>query len=362
MSVTLFREESYTSQHPSYRIPASVELNSWTYPVQEWSLEGFSVAGVHDGNKLQVPLPVRFIFRFDSFSTHIDLKAELIDYKEDDKILNCRFYKPSQQQLSVLRTIIDAYLAGEFVSMNELIYAIRQDSATLENINTPKINEINFTARLLHYLKRGLGLTALAGLFVGLLLAIGWIAYQRLYVIEGLSAVVSAPIVVIRAPQSSYFEPIQPVSENLIPIGEPLAYMELIGGGAATIDNPCHCKILEYHLLPRQFVSQGEPVMSLLPNEQQAFIRAQLDMQSVQQVKIGHIATIQLADGREVQGRIARLQYSEPLERRLSAPLSSPLTNVIAYVEATIIPDTELPLDLLGTPAAVQIDTFKSEV
>ena len=361
MSVTLFREEEHARRHPRYRIPVSVELNGWVYPAQEWSIESFTLVGVHDADKLDGRVPVKFIFRFDGFSTSVDLRAEIIHYRDSDKRLECRFHNPSNQQIAVLRTVIDAYLAGEFVAMGDLIYVVRQDPTAVHREGTPADSDKSMPARLLRRFKRWFGLAALSGLFLGLLAFTAWVLYQRLYVIEGLSAVVSAPLVVIRAPQPSYFEPVGLDDTKQIATGEPLAFMELIGGGATTIDSPCDCQVLNYHILPRQFVGVGEPVASLLPQGKKPFISAQFDVQQAQSILVGDAARIRLMDGQELGGKVTRLQYSEALERRISAPLNNPLANIISYTEVIITPDSELALDILGTPVTVSIDTFRGK-
>ena len=63
MSVTLVYDDGQQSRHPRYRIPATVEIDSWRYPVQEWSLDGFAVAGVHDVEALEGPFPAIHLVR-----------------------------------------------------------------------------------------------------------------------------------------------------------------------------------------------------------------------------------------------------------------------------------------------------------
>ena len=359
MSVTLMREEEeHQRQHPRYRIPVSVELDGWVYPAQEWSIDGFSIAGVHNAEKLESPLPVKFIFRFDGFSTNVDLKANIVHRHEPDKRLVCRFHNPSNQQLAILRAVIDAYLAGEFVLMGDLIYVVRQDRAVAKREDNA-VDDASLATRLKRRLRRIVGLTALTGLFLGLLGFTVWVAYQRIYVVEGLAAVVSAPIVVIRAPQPSYFEPVDLNGQERLTQGEPLAYMELIGGGATTIDSPCDCTVLDYHALPRQFVGLGEPVATLLPEGAKPFLNVQFAAQTASKIALGDPALIRLSDGSELPGKVSRIRYGDSLERRLAAPLNTPPTQIIGYTEVSVEPDGELTLDLLGTPAAVTIDTFR---
>ena len=75
MSVTLVYDDGEQSRHPRYRIPATVEIDGWRYPVQEWSLDGFAVAGVHEAEALEGPFPARLWFRLDGFSAVVEVNG-----------------------------------------------------------------------------------------------------------------------------------------------------------------------------------------------------------------------------------------------------------------------------------------------
>ena len=81
MSVTLVYDDGQQSRHPRYRIPATVEIEHWRYPVQEWSLDGFAVAGVHELASLANGFSARLWFRFDGFSTVVEVNAE-VDHED----------------------------------------------------------------------------------------------------------------------------------------------------------------------------------------------------------------------------------------------------------------------------------------
>ena len=128
MSVTVVREDDQPTRHPWYRIPATVEIKEWRYPIREWSLEGFSVVGVDEPVSPEQTFPARLIFRFDGFSTVVDVTAEVVRADDQDGGLTCRFNDLSRQKVAVLRAVIDSYLLGEFVAMDDVIHVVRRDS------------------------------------------------------------------------------------------------------------------------------------------------------------------------------------------------------------------------------------------
>ena len=77
MSVTLVYDDGEQSRHPRYRIPATVEIDGWRYPVQEWSLDGFAVAGVHEAEALEGSFPARLWFRLDGFSVVVEVNGQV---------------------------------------------------------------------------------------------------------------------------------------------------------------------------------------------------------------------------------------------------------------------------------------------
>lgn len=359
MSVSLVYDDGQQSRHPRYRIPATAEIEGWRYPVQEWSLDGFAVAGVHDVETLSGTFPARLWFRFDGFSTVVDVNVEVVRRDPEDDGITCRFSDLSNQKVAVLRAVVDSYLLGEFVSVDDLIHVVRRDA--LEDHPDEHAGARGETdgTRIGALLRRWLGLGTLCVL-LGLLVALTtWTAYRRLYVVDAASAVVAAPLVIIRAPQPSFFSAVGPADRTRVARGEPLALAALIGGGATTIDSPCECTIVRRHALDGEFVSLGEPLMTLLPLGAKAHVSAKVPIEGAQRIAIGDRATLRLPDRTSFEGTVRQVLFGESLERSLATPLGQTRTEVISYHEVIIEPAVDLNLDLLGVPATVEIRTFR---
>jgi alginate biosynthesis protein Alg44 len=359
MSISVVREDGQPSRHPWYRIPATVEIDGWRYPIQEWSVEGFSVAGVDDPATPGDVFAAQLVFRFDGFSTLVDVDAEVIRHDPDDDGIVCHFPSLSRQKAAVLRAVIDSYLLGEFVSMDDIIHVVKRDlpeEPEAQGAAAPPRGRIEALRTLS---RRWAGLALVSLLLVAVAVASAWAGFRRLYVAESVAALVTGPLVVIRAPQPSFFASAPPQQLETVDRQIPLAYVELIGGGSATIESPCNCLIVKQHVLDAQFVSTGEPLFTLMPRGGAVHVSAQVPVEQARNVAIGDHASITLPNRRTVAGRVREVLYGEPPERSLSAPLSRTRSNAISFYEVVVTPDEPLNVDLIGVAASVEISTYR---
>ena len=358
MSVSVVREDGAPSRHPWYRIPATVEIKGWRYPVQEWSVEGFSVAGVDDPHAPGDVLAAQLMFRFDGFSTLVDVDAEVLRRDPEDDTIVCRFPNLSRQKAAVLRAVIDSYLLGEFVAMDDLIHVVRRD-LPVDPAPLGDVEPGGRMQRLRTLSRRWAGLAVVTLLLVAVLVVSTWAGYRRLYVADSVAALVTGPLVVIRAPQPSFFTATLPREIETVDRRNPLAFVELVGGGSATIESPCDCRILRRHVLDGQFVSTGEPLFTLMPRGEAVHVTAQVPVEEARDIAIGDRARVSLPDRRTVEGRVTRVLYGEPPERSLSAPLSRTRSNAISFYEVVVTTDEPLDAELIGVAASVEISTWR---
>jgi len=359
MPVTVVREDGQPSRHPWYRIPATVEIDSWRYPVQEWSVEGFSVVGVDRPAATGDTFPARLVFRFDGFSTVVSVNAEVIRHDRDDDGVVCRFTDLSRQKVAVLRAVIDSYLLGEFVAMDDIIHVVRRDVPVDREAEPGTPVARTALERLTNVARRWTGLALVITLLVTVVVTSAWVGFRRLYVAESVAAVVTGPLVLVRAPQPSFFSTTVPRQLESVERNVPLAFVQLMGGGTATLDSPCDCYILKRHALDGQFVSTGEPLFTLLPRDQGMFVNAKVAVEQARDIAIGDPARIMLPDRSIHAARVTRVLYGESPEQSLSAPLSRARSNAISYYQVVVTPDEPLPMELVGVAASVEINTYR---
>ncbi len=357
-ALQLTYEAERQRQHARYRIPAIAEINGTRFVVANWSVGGFCVENFHSSAALPETFPTTLRFQFQSFELALDVQAELqrrVTDSEGDTI-GCRFTGIDQHQRSQLQYVANAFLSGEIVSTGDVLHVVSR-----EDLNqVQRALQITQQKTLGTRMKRfaGLGLTTLAGIAL-----FGFIAdtvFNRVFVVDALSGVVDAPIVVVRSPQPGYFEPFGGGSGNNVSAGEPLAAVELIGGGATTLDSPCNCNIIEYHARSREFAALGEPLITLLPEKTGTEILAEVFIADFQRIAIGDPATIRFPDRRELAGRVLRVQHVTTPEQDRSTQLQSPPANPLTYGHVVVAPNEPVNVRFLGTPVSVRINTFRA--
>lgn len=359
MSVTVVREDDQPTRHPWYRIPATVEIEDWRYPIREWSLEGFSVVGVDEPVTSGQSFPARLIFRFDGFSTIVDVSAEVVRRDDEDDGLTCRFNDLSRQKVAVLRAVIDSYLLGEFVAMDDVIHVVRRDSPVDLSHQDEQGAPVGAANQLRVVMRRWAGLSLVSVLLVSLLAVSAWAGYRRLYVAESIAAVVTGPLIIVRAPQASFFSSTLPREVEAVERKVPLAYVELVDGGTTTIDSPCDCHILRRHVLDGEFIATGEPLFTLLPRGQRVHVNAKVPVEQARNIAIGDVAKVTLPDRSIHAGYVSHVLYAEPPERALSAPLSRARSDAISFYEVVIATNEPLDRSQIGVATSVEINTYR---
>jgi len=338
-------------QHARYRIPARVRIGELECRVADWSIGGLALDEVPDSFGSGKTLELALALPFEGIEVSIDLHAQTVWHDPETRRAALRFVQLEERQLSSLRYVIDAYLSGEIVSTGDLIHVVGREPTPSPQRSKP--SEPDPSAEQRRMIR--IGAIALT------LLVLSWFIvsslYARLYTVEAVWAAVKAPVVVMRAPQASFFEPTELLATGRVGRGRTVALAELVGGGAAALDSPCDCSVVELHALPGEFVAQGEPLVTLLPDAGETFVRAQVAWEDLARVRRGDRAEMELVDGRSIEGTVSELRAGPNQDVLRAAPSSGGAPSGDALTEVTIIPDEAIGIDQLNEPVWVRIHT-----
>lgn len=353
-------EADQNRQHARCAIPLTVYIDGRRYKVRSWSVSGFALHGLIP-KKQGEPFKSTLIFNFEQFDSSLTVEAELVWVKDSEQLCGCRFHNLSPHQQSVLRYVMDAYTAGELVSLGDLIQIVRRDNFQAPRKKNEATEKLSGPARLKQGIKKFVGMGLILAALVSLLGFTVNSIYKRLFFVEAQYATVDAPLVVIRAPQPSYFDPLQLTVNQQVRKGEPVASVELIGGGAVAIDSPCDCTLLAYQVMPRAFVATGEPLMTLLPSGRRLYIKAYVDAKDLKKIRLGNSAMVRFPDGNELPARIKRMQSSLSSVQRNASVLDKVSSRPISYSEVLLeLTKGKISADMLDAPVSVLINTRKT--
>ncbi len=359
MSAQVIHEAESTRQHARYKIPAKLMIGEQSFDIEDWSVSGLSVR-LPDKLTQSPHIKARMVFNFGEINTALDLELELIHRGNDKTGSGYRFVHLKQSQIAVLHHVINAYLSGDIVDAGELIEIVKRDAFSVQD-KDKKITQISGEPnRLLFRFRQIIGAFALLIVLVSLISLIVYSLYNRLFIIKSVAASVNAHVIVVRSPRASYFEALPVIKKNAeIKPGELLATLQLINGGAANIESPCHCRIIKEHLLYKQFVKEGEPLLTLLPiNNENLFIEAKFSYKDVSKLALNQLTEIKLMNGQQITGSVSKIQSSESVERKHTTPLKTIPSNPVSYVNVFITPTKKISINLLGSAAIVSIDSF----
>jgi len=356
MSVQVLHEAEHTRQHTRYTIPASIEINSRIYKLDNWSVNGLAIKNIE--NIKQKFFDVKLIFDFESFHIVLDINLEKNFYDYQNKILRCIFFDLTKDKLSLFHYIINAYVSGELVTLGSLMQVVKKDSFTSKDMSKVLNPDMSLVQKVIMRTRQIATYIALSTITFGLLGFILYSTYNKIFIVESLSASINAPVIIIRSPQASYYSAIQHSVDSQIKRGNVLASMKLIGGGANSIESPIDGKILIEHTLDKSFVDKGEPLLTIVPKGITPYIEAKIKASKSSKLLIGQSAKVQLINGEVIKAKVTSIKSADSRSYAQSNPLQTQPTTTFDYIIVILEPASKLDIKRLGEIVSVKINTF----
>ncbi len=359
MVAQVSHEAEVSRQHARYKIPAKLIIDFKGYSLIDWSVSGLRVKLPEEISELKIR-KAQLEFTFENVSTSTFIEIEEVARDKEEGITGYRYINLERSQIAVLHHVINAYLSGEIIDTGSIIEIVKRDAFTSNEKSKKLTEKLDRKSMFFFQFKRIVGTLALLATLLSLLGFVGYSIYNRIFTLNSVTASVNAPVVIVRSPQGSYFEKIAEIQEySRLKKGDLLATLRFVNGGVANILSPCDCIVISSHLSYKQFVNQGEPLFTLLPEKEvEVFIEAKFDFGDVKRLAIGQVATIQFVNGKQKKGVISNILSSETLVLKHASPLKNIRSTPVNYAKVIIMPKTKINLDLLGTVATVSIDSF----
>jgi len=389
LQASVVHEAEAQRQHPRVRIPATLHLGpngrSRAHRVLDVSLGGFAFetderdyrfGSIHKGTldfaiePIGLSLPVTFAVR---------------NLDHSGRRVGCEFQELDRRKASMLRQLIGAHLAGELVSVGDVLTTLSRDNYTKER---PKQD----LARPSGGRKRAVTLTA--AMFTVGVVAFLYAAtklYGVVFVTHASAAKVAAPSFAITMPRDgTYFSLIPP--DGKVKKGQPLgtfqaAMLDVVQNDPGvlhltpqqisdlmgetlkgTLSSPCDCTVHGQYALDSQFVNRNQPLMELLPDNAKPYVLARFHFDSMKDLGVGSSVAFRVSgDEAERFGKVRQL-------RMLPGPASTtdlgaatdlrglntpgPVSDVVAEIE----PNEPLKADLIERPVDVSIGDPRSGI
>ncbi|NOQ63136.1 MAG: HlyD family efflux transporter periplasmic adaptor subunit [Methyloprofundus sp.] len=361
MTAQVIHEAENSRQHARYQIPARLVIDHKAYPIANWSVSGLAVKLPPEVTKSAL-LKGRLVFNFGDIDTVIDIELENVPGNRPDGLFGYRFIHIKRTQVAMLHHVINAYISGDLIHTGDMIEIVRRDAFTSVDKDKKVAEMSGERNQVVFRLRQILGSLAILALLLSLVAFISYTLYNRLYVLKSVAASVNGEVVIVKSPRASYFDALPAMKKGAsVKRGDLLANVHLINGGTANIESPCDCTILDVHVPYKQFVDEGAPLITMIPQKGgDLFIEAKFSFEDVEQLSLNQRAEIKFVNGNMIAGTVKKIYSSETVEFKHSTPLKNIASTPVSYVNVLIIPDTKLPLELLNSVATVSIDSFKS--
>ncbi|MGH8389778.1 MAG: PilZ domain-containing protein [Pseudomonas sp.] len=368
VNANVVHESEAQRQHARVKIPAKLRFFGPDRTPVEARVIDLSAGGLAF-NAGQLPLKVgdvykaRLQFVVDNLGLAMDVEFQVRSFDRQTSRAGCQFQNLEPQDISTLRHLITSHLAGDIVSIGEML-------ATLQRDNFTKARKMKDGGHGMSAFGRMKAVTFSLGIFVVGLAAFGFIfksVYGMYFVSHAQAGLVSVPGVNITMPRDGTVQslvksdgvaakgaPLATFSTSMLDVlkghleGDQLApakVEELFGKQmTGTLTSPCDCTVAQQMVANGQYASKGDVIFQLVPRNTEANVEARFSYRQFGDVLPGTAVRFQIAG--EDKTRTGKIVSSTSLK---SADLSSD-------IRVLIQPDEALDSSLAGRPVEVNSD------
>lgn len=387
-TVNVVHETEIERQHPRVRIPATLHMESkgreQAYRLIDISAGGLAFDGNTDGYQMGRIYRGTLRFAVDPMGMTLPVNFRVCNLDPAHHRVGCAFEDLNERQTALLRQLINAYIAGEVVTVGDVLTTLRRN-----NFNQPRVQEAPRAQR-----QRPRALTFTGLLFLVGLAAFGY-AFTKLYGVlfinHAVAAKVTAPSFAITMPRDgTYFNLVPP--DGKVKKGQALgtfqaAMLDVVQNDPGslhlspqqlsdlmgetlkgTLSSPCDCTVQQTFALDSQFINRNQPLMVLLPDDAKPYVLARFHFDNIDDLSVGRTVSFHVSgESHDRYGKIAQVRLlPTPVgadERGASSDmrgLDAPGT--VSDVLAQIQPAAPLPKTMLDRPVDVQLGDPRSDI
>ncbi|MHC8325021.1 PilZ domain-containing protein [Pseudomonas sp. LB1P83] len=365
VNANVVHESEAQRQHARVKIPAKLRFFGPDRTPMEARVIDLSAGGLAF-NAGQLPLKIgdvykaRLQFVIDNLGLAMDVELQVRSFDRQTGRAGCQFQNLEPQDISTLRHLITSHLAGDIVSMGEML-------ATLQRDNFTKARKMKDGGHGMTAFGRLRAVTFSLAIFIVGLAAFGFIfksVYGMYFVSHAQAGLVSVQGMNITMPRDGTVQslikadgvaakgaPLATFSTSMLDVLkghlddnqlQPAKVEELFGKQmTGTLTSPCDCTVAQQMVADGQYASKGDVIFQLVPRNSEANVEARFSYRQFADVRPGNTVSFQIAG--EDTTRTGKIVSSTSLK---SADLSSD-------IRVLIQPDEPLDSKFAGRPVEV---------
>lgn len=312
------------TDHPVIAMPFHVEIDGRQYRGRGISLVQAEIAGLIDPHMAGLDRIAWLVFRFEGFTVGLSTEVRMEELDPVKGTATLVFLDPTGEHLPQLRHLINAYIAGDLVTLGEAI-AVRPTA-----VAKPK------GAQAPQKLRRAGGMLFLMVLTAVLLGLVGVKVFQRVFT-HRLTVPVTAGLDgrTLAATATGQIDFLDPKAKA----GEVAFAIRANTGQMLSVTMPCDCRVEVLGVEAGSTVFAGDPVLRISAPDAPMVLTGFVPPEEVLDLARAEAAELRFADGDRVlatlpAGGIGRAAPGEPAPFRLtpSTPLSEAHLGQLAEV------------------------------
>lgn len=238
------------NDHAIVDLPFTAVIDGRQFRGHGLSLVSAHVVGLMGATTAGIPRIVRLVFDFDGFAVTLVVLADVREGQSGAGELELSFTQPSGPHLPQLRHILNAYIAGDFVSLGEVI--------GVAGTTPPKPAKMADTGNG-RKVAQGIGLALLTMLLAAV--AAGLIYHRSFVQLLPDLGIVTLQGETLRATASGQIA----FLDTKAPLGQVALAITTASGDVLSLTMPCDCTANSLGLNVGSTVLAGEPVLQLSP-------------------------------------------------------------------------------------------------
>lgn len=302
----LVHESETQRQFPRVKIPVQVNIGNAEYSVHNLSAGGMAICGLSRPPSPGAQIEITLTFPFDGFALNLTLQAE-IRYHNGGKqrVTGLRFTNLEPVQISVLQHMIRSFLSGDVIRSEDILSVAGRDNFVRPRQQNNHSKERN-TGRTLRQIAIYIPVTLAAGALI-LFVLTGLL--ERFTVLHIPDAFVSAPEIIVSAPETGTFQPSLPPGTRSVKQGRLIGTVtpppqETLSGALRpatplALHSPCDCLIADILVKGGEYRTAGDPVFRLIPEDSSVTVTASVPMEDVHRLSEGSKAVLQITGTRK---------------------------------------------------------------
>ena len=336
----LIAAEKPQMEHPRFAVPFRVVLDGRHYEGTEISLTEITAMGLADRQAVG-PREATIEFPFSGFAVDVNAKLRLLEASTETGIMRFSFDDVLGSHRIPLQSVFNAYIAGELTHIPGLLGGKMANQTSLNSASTTRKTLVNSS---LKFTMRALKAFFFGALGVGLAFFVANRVHDRLFVYKPATVSrIAADTVEMAAKKTGAIV----VLNDKAGIGQPLFGILGDGNVVSSVNMPCDCVVVKKFVAMGGVAIEGEPVVALLPGTSPLFVSAEINPDTLVNLRSGAVASVTFEDGTITPATLLSVPSRATNSRQ-------PETGLFITLQ------TERPLSVeqLGEAVSVQIDSF----